>query len=290
MVSHGDGAEIREPSVPGIFKSIDQSFNFNSLRISAFNIQVFGVSKMEKPHVVEILEQILVQYDITLIQEIRDASETAIYELLDVVNAATSDPYDIVLSERLGRTTSKEQYAYFYRPSKFSYVKEYQWPEDREGNDWFERPPFTVHFQANGFSLGDFAYSGIHVKPDDAVAEIDHLVDVFDGVADIWGSSNPSGWIIGGDLNAGCTYVRPGDWENIRLRTESRFTWIIDDDVDTTVSPTQCAYDRFVLTGHVANSFIGGTAKAFNFRDEYGLDDDWTKEVSDHWPVEMDSA
>ena len=38
-------------------------------------------------------------------------------------------------------------------------------------------------------AMGDFAYSGIHVKPDDAVSEIDHLVDVFDGMASIWGSS-----------------------------------------------------------------------------------------------------
>ena len=31
-------------------------------------------------------------------------------------------------------------------------MKEYQWPEDRDGNDWFERPPFTVHFRATGYS------------------------------------------------------------------------------------------------------------------------------------------
>ena len=43
--------------------------------------------------------------------------------------------------------------------------------------------------------LGDFAYSGIHVKPDDAVAEIDHLVDVFDGIAAIWGST-VSMWVL----------------------------------------------------------------------------------------------
>ena len=34
---------------------------------------------------------------------------------------------------------------------------------------------------------------------------------------------------------------------------------------------------RFVLTGHVSDSFIGGSAKAFNFRDEYDLDDDWVR-------------
>ena len=46
------------PSIPQVFLPPDQSFNFNSLRICAFNIQVFGVSKMSKPHVVDILERV----------------------------------------------------------------------------------------------------------------------------------------------------------------------------------------------------------------------------------------
>ena len=50
--------------------------------------------------------------------------------------------------------------------------------------------------------------------------------------------------ILGGDFNAGCSYVRAGDWDNIRLRTQSRFMWVIGDDVDTTVASSSCPYDR----------------------------------------------
>ena len=35
--------------------------------------------------------------------------------------------------------------------------------------------------------LGEFGFMGIHAKPDDADAEIDKLVDVYDEVVGLWG-------------------------------------------------------------------------------------------------------
>ena len=87
--------------------------NNETLRIGAFNIQVFGISKASKPEVMEVLAEIVRTYDIIAIQEIRDASQTALPTLVDLVNADGSQ-YSYVVSERLGRTTSKEQYAYIF--------------------------------------------------------------------------------------------------------------------------------------------------------------------------------
>ena len=56
-----------------------------SLNVASFNIQVFGVSKMSKPDVVEILLKILDRYDMTFIQEIRDSSNTAFPDLVRVI-------------------------------------------------------------------------------------------------------------------------------------------------------------------------------------------------------------
>lgn len=54
--------------------------------------------------------------------------------------------------------------------------------------------------------------------------------------------------VIMGDLNADCSYVGSNDWQDIRLRTQSRFDWVISDTADTTVSGnTDCAYDRQVF-------------------------------------------
>lgn len=47
-----------------------------------------------------------------------------------------------------------------------------------------------------------------------------------------------------GDFNADCSYVRSADWPHIRLRTSRDFQWLIPDTADTTVTNTNCAYDR----------------------------------------------
>ncbi len=58
-----------------------------SLLIGAFNINVLGRTKVQRPEVVEVLVKILRRYDLVLIQEIRDISQTAIRNVLDAVNS-----------------------------------------------------------------------------------------------------------------------------------------------------------------------------------------------------------
>jgi hypothetical protein len=58
------------------------------------------------------------RYDIVLIQEIRDSTETTIPDFLAIVNNGSSVRYEAIVSERLGRTSFKEQYAFLYRFGK----------------------------------------------------------------------------------------------------------------------------------------------------------------------------
>jgi endonuclease/exonuclease/phosphatase family metal-dependent hydrolase len=255
---------------------------YNSLKVAAFNIQVFGTTKMGKPAVVAVLKDILVRYDICLIQEIRDATDTAIHQLLDEVNSMGVGTWQMMLSDRLGRTTSKEQYAFFYKTSTVGVVNFYQWPDT---TDIFEREPYIVRFRASSYAVGEFGFLGIHVKPEDAVNEIDALVDVYDSVSSMWGLTD---FILSGDFNAGCTYVSSADWANIRLRTDSRFMWVIGDSIDTTSSSTNCPYDRLVLAGSkMRGAYISGSGVPFNYEAAYGITNALALEVSDHYPVEM---
>jgi endonuclease/exonuclease/phosphatase family metal-dependent hydrolase len=264
------------------FKTDEIGTPFNTLRVAAFNIQVFGVTKMGKPDVVNCLKRILIRYDITLIQEIRDASDTSIHELLREVNSMGAGTYAMALSPRLGRTSSKEQYAYFYKTSVVSVVNTYQWPDTA---DIFEREPYIVRFRASSYAVGDFGFIGIHVKPEDAVNEIDKLTDVYNSMINLW---NLQDFIIGGDLNAGCTYVKAADWPNIRLRQDSRFLWTIGDNIDTTSTTTVCPYDRLVLAGtKLRGAYFTGTAVPYNYERGLGITNALALEVSDHYPVEM---
>ncbi len=111
----------------------------------------------------------------------------------------------------------------------------------------FEFEPFVARFKANdGF---DFSLIGIHTDPDIAIQEF--------GEKDA---------LILGDFNAECNYVRSSERGSISLWTDSRFKWLIGNEADTTVSATDCAYDRIVATGEMID--VAYSAGVFNFEFE----------------------
>jgi deoxyribonuclease-1-like protein len=72
--------------------------------------------------------------------EIRDSSTTAIYNLLNQINSCQNcDQYNITLSNRLGRTTSKEQYGYFYKLNTIDLISTHQYSDPLDN---FEREPY----------------------------------------------------------------------------------------------------------------------------------------------------
>jgi len=254
----------------------------DDLRIAAFNIKVLGKTKMSQSDVVETLVKIIVQYDIILIQEIRDKKGTAIQKLLQEVKR-TETNFDMVLSERLGRTRSKEQYAFFYRTDKqITVVDTYQYSDEQ---DVFEREPWSVKFNVPWLDVPDFVLVGIHVDPDVAVEEINSLYPAHNSIQSHWGCNNI---IIMGDLNAGGSYVSKSKISQLTLRTTPGFYWLIPDSADTTVSNTDCAYDRFIVSGEeLHGSVVNGSVAVFRFDDAYGMSQDEALLVSDHYPIEL---
>ncbi|XP_063953192.1 deoxyribonuclease-1-like [Lytechinus pictus] len=264
-----------------VFAALCLSSVSATLKIAAFNVQTMGVSKMGKPEVVNVLKQIISFYDMVLIQEIRDSSGEAIVELLEEVNSYSSEEYNMVISSRAGRSSYKEQYAFFYKKNKMTVLDSFEYPDN---GDRFEREPYVVRFSAPSTRVGEFVVMALHAKPDDAVNELDLMADAYDYTVNQWGIRDVA---IMGDLNADCSYVGSDDWQNIRLRTQSKFDWVIPDSADTTVSGnTNCAYDRFVLAGLNLRAMTSG-AGVFYFDDFFGLDYTAAKAVSDHYPVEL---
>jgi len=90
-------------------------------------------------------------------------------------------------------------------------------------------------------AVADFVLIGIHVRPSDAEAELDGLVKVYDEVVEKFSTFNV---FLLGDMNADCSYVPDGVYDQLNFTTDSRFLWLIDKLQDTTVSGTHCAYDR----------------------------------------------
>ncbi|KAL4239985.1 hypothetical protein ACF0H5_000781 [Mactra antiquata] len=268
------------------------SYEGCGVRLGAFNIQVLGTTKMKKADVVEILVDTIGRYDLLLIQEIRDSTGTAIDDLLEEVNTKFSDnPFTLTISPRLGRTNSKEQYAFLFREKSGITLLDYHVYNDTAVNteatdyDIFEREPIVALFQSTTTTIKKFALIGIHVAPSDAVKELQALEVVF---AQTKARLNIDDVMVLGDLNADCSYVANKYWVDIPIKNDPDYTWWIGDDIDTTVGNTNCAYDRFISTGDLLKASVeDGSASIFKYDDAFKLNQTMALKVSDHYPIEM---
>ncbi len=247
----------------------------DKITIASFNIQTFGKTKAGKPEVMDILAKTITRYDIVAIQEIRDKSGTAIVDLENAVDVLGTE-YTVILGPRLGRSSSKEQYAYIYRDDTIEPVGSPYTYSEPTGTDPFHREPFMSMFRAKAGAF-DFVLISIHTDPDEAEEEIKSLANVLtDAKTQFPGEGD---FIILGDLNADCTYYKEDSANPI-----PDTTWLIPDTLDTTVKGTVCTYDRIIVNETTIEDYAGN-AGIFRFDTEYGLSFEQAKKVSDHYPV-----
>src|SRR5262249_48061864 len=85
-----------------------------TIRVATFNIQVFGEAKLNDPEAVRTIVAILKNFDLIAIQEVRAVSQDVVPQLVVLLNADGKFHYDYAIGPRLGRTSSKEQYAFIF--------------------------------------------------------------------------------------------------------------------------------------------------------------------------------
>jgi len=252
--------------------------------VGSFNLQIFGKTKMGKPQVVSELLRIVSMYDLLTVTEIRDSSESAFPDFMSQLNAQTNNQYSYLVGPRVGRSVSKEQYGVVYKTALFEIQNSYTF--DDTANQ-FERPPLVVTVGLKGKKAGSsFGVITIHTKPStetykeiDALAAVQQQYSQWSGVQDV---------VIMGDYNGDCSYFPASRRSSVRLITDSRYSWLIGDEADTTSGPSDCAYDRIVITGSdLSSAYVVGSASPYNFQTAHGLTDEFTQQVSDHYPVLM---
>ncbi len=246
-----------------------------TVRIGAFNIQDFSTTKASKPEVMDTLAEIIRTYDVVAIQEILDSSGMAIRELtVSKVNSDGSD-YDYFVSKPLGRTSSKEQYAFIYDTTKVVLSDPCIYPEPA-GTDPFHREPYLVKMDAGDL---DAVLVVIRTDPDEATREINALSDVIAYAGTRYGGERRV--VVMGDFNADAPYFNEDGPCSLK---SGDYVWLIDNGLDTTTRLTGRTYDRIVITGDMEPYFTG-EAGVYRFDMAYGLTDEETRAVSDHYPV-----
>jgi len=222
----------------------------STVSIACWNLQIFGQTKAANDALLSYYAETLDDYDIFIIQEIRDKEGTAIETLANKLSN-----YSYIISQRAGQTSSKEQYAIFYLPS-ITLVSTHDYTIEYESE--MQRPPYQASFQVNNWTVTLFT---IHCDPDD----VDHELSI---VEQIIGQPTTDTILIG-DLNADGSYY---DEEHKQHFTD--WTWVITDSFDTTVASSNNTYDRIIVNEEALDNFY-----------QVGIMDEVTSEQSDHYLI-----
>ena len=245
-----------------------------TIRIASFNIQVFGSSKLEKTHVMDILARVVRQFDVVAIQEIRSRDEDILPRFVDLINAAGRQ-YDYVIGPRLGRTNSTEQYAFVFDRASIEIDRSQMYTVE-DPDDLLHREPLIGWFRVRGPAPEQaftFSLVNIHTDPDETDQELDTLDDVFRVVRD--DGRHEDDVIILGDLNVDDRHLG-------QLGQLPGIAWVISGLPTNTKGNAQ--YDNIVFDARATREFTG-RGGVFDFMREYNLTTDQALEVSDHMPV-----
>ena len=255
-----------------------------TLKVGAFNIQIFGESKVAKPHVLEVLAKIATNYDLLAVEEVGSNGSTATDQTcIDVM-----DRYVSAINKSDGSTDFSyvrgNQYALVYRTSKLKASS----PSVYSGTQHLTYAPLTAFFNALDGNL-DFSVVVIHTSPKSARVEIPALKIVMSEVAQ---ANKDPDVICMGDFNADGAYYSEGSDPYLAGYPQDQYVSAIKNTEDTTVAKSSNTYDRIELSRTLKEDFEGesgvleytenldvsqveGTAKNAGT----------ASAVSDHWPV-----
>lgn len=247
----------------------------DAIKIASFNIQVFGEKKLSNPGVVDVLVKVCRHFDIIAIQEIRAEQQNVLPLFVQELNRDGSR-YNFVIGPRLGRTPSKEQYAYIFDTDSIE-VDRNQLYTLEDPDDLLHREPLVALFRVRGLppeQAFTFKLVNIHTDPDEVVKEINVLDDVFYAIRDKDGIPEDD-VIILGDLNTDEKHLG-------ELGSIPNLGHVIAGHATNTRGTHQ--YDNILFDSRATVEFTG-RGGVFDFMREYNLSLDDALLVSDHLPV-----
>ncbi|MBW2994915.1 endonuclease/exonuclease/phosphatase family protein [Candidatus Woesearchaeota archaeon] len=244
----------------------------DTVSIATFNIQTFGQSKLNKSDVMEKIVDIIGRYDVVAVQEIRSKEQNVVPTLIDMLNASGKS-YDYIISKRMGRTSSKEQYAFIYNTQNISYVNDSAFIVG-DKDDMLHREPFVASFEVKNGTF-DFTLVNIHTDPDEAKQELDYLDDVYRTVQD--SDSEENDVILLGDLNTqGKRLYELGELSDIIV--------VVNDKSVMTNTRNNKQYDNIVFDSNTQTEYTG-EYHVLSYEQEYGINMEEALHISDHKPV-----
>ena len=248
------------------------------IRIAAFNIQMFGQKKLADAAVMKYLVDVAGRFDVLAVQEVRSVKQDVMPRFVEALNARAvshGKHYDFVISDRLGDTTSKEQYAFVFDTTKIE-VDHRQVYVVRDPGNRLHREPHVASFRVRGVPTDEaftFTLVNVHTDPDLVMEELAALDEAYHRVRDNSGGEDDI--IMLGDFN---THGRRlGELGHVPYLTPA----IVGQPTNTQGTKQ---YDNILYHREATREYTG-VSGVLDLRREYGLTYDEAKLISDHFPV-----
>jgi endonuclease/exonuclease/phosphatase family metal-dependent hydrolase len=266
-------APARPPAPPSVAPAVSK--NGDAVAIATFNIQVFGTSKLEDTQVMDVLAMVVRRFDVVAIQEVRAKDQTVLERFVALINAG-GERYDYVVGPRLGRTSSKEQYAFVFDTARIELDRDsvYTVPDPQ---DRLHREPLVARFRVRGppsERAHTFTLVNIHTDPDETSEELDALGDVFAAVQQHVAAYDDD-VILLGDLNVDEHHLG-------KLGRLPDMAWAVSG--TTTNTRRTKSYDNIVFNRQATTEYTGRWG-VLDLMAEYDLTEADALRVSDHLPV-----
>lgn len=248
-----------------------------SITIASWNLKNIGKTKFNDPARIDIIIDILKNYDIIAIQEVKDITLQLPQQLIDKMNVDGSN-YNVVASDRVGRNVF-EQYLFVYDDDKIDAIPGTE-GYGIEPNDEFEREPYYAMFRAGNF---DFYLFTIHTKPSAVATEIPALRTAYIDLQN--NTPDEDDIILLGDFNGRAPGVTAGSY--ITMDAIAQIPNIIFTINEETNTRGGRAYDNIIFQGNYTTEYSGSSGVS-TFWLPYGLDEDQGFAISDHklvWAV-----
>ncbi len=263
--------------------------SLETIRIASFNIQMFGQKKSTSRMIPEVpgvdilgtIAQIVSQFDLIAIQEVRGGDGTPVQRLVDLLNASGLR-YTAVVSEPIGRTSQTECYAFVWDETRI------QWAQGsayvvQDAADRMHREPMVSTFRAlvdprSGRAPFSFTIINAHTDPDEVTVkatsnEINVLDDVFVRVRQYeYDQRGEEDCILVGDLN-----VDANSLQELALIPN---VFSIAGDLKTNTRRT-ATYDHILIDREMTREYTGRFG-VIDFERDLGLSVEQALAVSDH--------
>jgi endonuclease/exonuclease/phosphatase family metal-dependent hydrolase len=247
-----------------------------TIRIATFNLGMYGPAKMSDAAAMEILARTIRNFDIVAVQEIRTRDQGATATLVDQVNSIGRQ-YDYVLSDRLGRTSQKEQFAFIFDTRTVT-VDRNQLYTLYDPDDLVHREPFVAMFRALGPSIDQaftFTLVNLHTDPDLIDRENVLLPQIIQEVRN--DGRHEDDIIVLGDFNDSASKLTK------LMMAPADLMWALPNDTPTNTRG-DAQYDNILFSRQFTDEFTG-RGGVFDFLREFNLTSEQALRVSDHMPV-----